>query len=150
MRQTLRGWLARPYALVTGCALRSGIATGTIKDLRHWAMDGVLGLLVPNPTIEARCVQDYLATAGARVPGSCLIILTDLVIDTNLTQTRLVDRTPLRLYRQDLGAAIQLEAVPCAICPTTGNAALRLQSDQTTARQIAEQAQADVAIWGKV
>jgi len=150
MLQTLRSWLARPYGIITGCALCSGIAVGTIEDARHWAADRLGALLFPAAAGPSACLEDYFATATARDPGSYLIILTDLVNDADSTQTRLVDRTLRRLYGEDVGGAIQLEGIPCTIYSTTGNAATRREAARQTARDIADRAQADVVIWGEV
>ncbi|MBL9046911.1 MAG: tetratricopeptide repeat protein [Tabrizicola sp.] len=149
MIEPLRNWLARPYRIVAGCALLSGIAVGTIDDLRHLAFAGLASLL-PTASEQTACVETYLDARGQKAPGSYLIILTDLVNDTDLTQTRLVDRTLRRLYGEDLGAAIQLEAIPCAIYVTSGNATERAEAARSLARSIADRAGADVVIWGEV
>lgn len=150
MFDRLRALLARPYGVVTGCVLCSGVMVGMMEDTRHWVIDQASAMLFPPGPEQEACLDSYFDAPRAKLPGSYLIVLTDLVNDTDLTQTRLVDRTLRRLYGVDPAGGIQLEAIPCAIFATSGNAAARVAAAETLARQTAERAGADVVIWGEV
>lgn len=150
MLQRLRAWLARPYGIVTSCALCSGVVVGSIEDARHWAIDRAMAVLFPAGTAQQACLDTYFSTPAERVTGGYLIVVTDLANDPDQTQSRLVDRTLRRLYGVDPEGGIQLEAVPCVLYGTSGNAAARMQSARKMAADVARRSGAEVVIWGEV
>ncbi len=150
MQQGLMDWLRKPYGLVTSCALCTGIVVGTIDDLRHWAIAKASAVFQTAVTAQQACVDQYLDSRPETTEGPYLIIMTDLVNDEDQTQTRSLDQNLRTLYGQDVDGAIQLEAVPCTIYPTAGNAADRYEGAKQTALDIATWTKADVVIWGEV
>jgi hypothetical protein len=72
MPLTLPGWLTRPYALVAGCAICSGLAVGFIEEVRHYVFNTAYTLVFPAPT----CVETQLDSLGDPAPGVYRIILT--------------------------------------------------------------------------
>ena len=150
MQQKLLSWLRKPYGIITGCALCTGITVGTIEDLRHWAIAKASAAFSAGVTAQQACIDQYLGTRTDTVEGPYLIILTDLVNDQDQTQTRLVDQNLRGLYGQDRTDAIQVESIPCAIYATGGNAADRYEGGKIAALKIAARTKADVVIWGEV
>ena len=150
MRQELMDWLRKPYGLVTSCALCTGIVVGTIDDLRHWAIAKASAVFQTAVTAQQACIDQYLDSRPETTEGPYLIIMTDLVNDEDQTQTRLVDQNLRDLYGQDRNGPIQLEAAPCTIYATSGNASDRYEGAKQTALEIANRTKADVVIWGEV
>ena len=146
MFKFLPSWMTRPYSVVAGCALCSGIAVGLIDDLRHQVTGAFYAVVFPEPT----CIDSALDGLGTPAPGVYRIILTELVNDADLTQTRLVDRTLRRLYGDDPGSVIQLAVLPCKVYATIGYADQRRADAEALASRIAEASSADVVLWGEV
>lgn len=150
MVQNLLDWVKRPYGIVTGCALCTGIVVGTVDDLRQWAVDRAMGILSSPVSDQQACVDDYFASQPASISGTYLIVLTDLANDAGLVQTKAVDQTLRNMFGLDPDGAVQFEAIPCTIYSASGNAARRSETAQETTRSIAASTSADVVIWGEV
>lgn len=144
-------WIKRPWAVVTGCALLTGLAVGTVDDVSN----APIGALWAGAFLQAEervaCLDGHFTATPRPDDAIYLVVVTALRGDDDYRHLDQIARTLTRLYGEEAASLIQVESVACPpLLATGGNAAQELRQAQDGAQDVLRRAGADVVIWGDV